>query len=269
MSSSSSDVEKKIIQLLSGAETPKSSEFISTELKIPKNVVSAVLHELYKRGLIKKVYTPAYDPTRPFDTVSWVIAEKAVGTRPQQTSGVGIEEKLVMSKPVKMADLATAILNSLEALDLHDAYNYVIEEAKHELKMMSPVIDVYAFYPLMSKLSRDRNLKVKILTEFSKSESLVHIISSQEIKNIEVRNAEKYAEYGGRRRKIFGIHAKIVIADENVALVGSFNFSSHHYIVNFDLGFLIHDAQVVRKISRLFDELWNYVSSPDRSPVPV
>lgn len=254
------DVEKKILNLLASKAQPTSTEDLCAELKIPRDIASAALYSLLKDGLIKRVYTESYDPTRPFDTVSWTLEEKALGGLRETPFSLEREITLVMSKPFRISDLMTHMLNSYRAVELHEAYNYVIESAKHEIWIMSPVMDVYSLYPLMSKVSKTKDIRIRVLTEFSKSSDFVHATSVRELRNIEVKNAEKFFDQSSRR-KAFGIHAKMVIADVSVALVGTFNLHWIHYVVNFDIGFLIHNKQVIERLRAIFDELWRYVSS--------
>ena len=65
--------EEEILSLLKKEGKPLTSEQICRALNIPKHVASSSLFSLLRKGMVKRVYTEDYDPTRPFDTVSWVI----------------------------------------------------------------------------------------------------------------------------------------------------------------------------------------------------
>ena len=264
MSNEVEEVERKILQLLSSERKPLTTEYICNKLNISKSIASSALYRLLKRGAVRRVYTESYDPTRPFDTAAWIIDEKALVAEKLSRAEERVElkyAKFVLSIPLSMLNLRTDLLNKYEALDLHDAYTHVIEMAKHELKIMCPIIDAYALYPLVTKMLNSKELRIRILTELNKSKDVLYLLESLESRNIEVRDVARTVRYEGYERKVFGIHAKLVIADNEVALVGSFNLSRHHYLVNFDIGFLIYDAFVVNKLSSIFDELWNYVSA--------
>lgn len=258
------EIEERIIQLLRKERRPLTTEQICSKLNIPKIVASSALYKLLKKGLIKRIYTDSYDPTRPFDTASWIAEEKEVTAEEPRR----VEEevafryaRLVLSVPLSMLNLRTDLLNKYEALDLHDAYTYIIEIAKRELKVMCPIIDAYALYPLVTKMLNSKELRVRILTELGKSRDVLYLLETLKSRNIEIRDVARTAKYGDYERKTFGIHAKLVIADNEVALVGSFNLSRHHYLVNFDIGFLIYDKFIVSRLSLIFDELWDYVSA--------
>mgnify|MGYP000627918522 CR=1 FL=1 len=257
------EAEKEIIELLAREKRLLTTEYICGKLNMPKSLASSALYRLLKKGIVKRVYAEGYDPTRPFDTAAWILKEEIQSAE----EALRIEEelklgyaKLVLSVPLSMLGLRTNLLNRYEALDLHDAYTHVIEMAEHELKIMCPIIDAYALYPLVTKMLNSKELRIKILTEIGKSKDVIYLLESLETRNIEIKNVERIARYEGYGKKAFGVHAKLVIADNEVALIGSFNLSRHHYLVNFDIGFLIYDPVIVNKLSSIFDELWNYVS---------
>lgn len=259
------EIEEKIIQLLRKERRPLTTEYICSELSIPKIVASSALYKLLKNGLIRRIYTDSYDPTRPFDTASWTIDEKeAIAEKIHEPKAyASAYTKLVLSVPLSMLSLRLGLLNKYDALDLHDAYTHVIEIAKNELKIMCPIIDAYALYPLVTKMINSKDLKIRILTELEKSRDVLYLLESLKVRNIEIKDVARSVRYENYERKAFGIHAKLVIADDEVALIGTFNLSRHHYLVNFDLGFLLYDANIIAKLSSIFDELWNYVSIND------
>ena len=260
------EAEKKILSLLRKEMRPLTADYICNTLNIPKFVASSALYNLLRKGLVKRVYTDNYDPTRPFDTASWIVAKGEVEVK--ESHGIKEESaarrtRLVLSAPLSMSSQRTALLNKYEALDLHDAYMHIIEITKRELKIMCPIIDAYALNPLVAKIKSSEGLNIKILTELKKSRNVLQLLGLHRSKNvtIEVRDAERIMKYGGYEWKAFGIHAKLVIADNETALIGSFNLSIHHYLVDFDIGFLIDDPEIVTKLSSIFDALWDYVSA--------
>lgn len=255
------EIKKKIIQLLYEEKRPATTEYICNKLNIPKSLASLALYSLLKEGVIKRIYTDNYDPTRPFDTASWILEEKYIELTEVKEVAKLKYIQLVLSVPLFMLNQRTRLLNQYEALDFHDAYTHIIEIANQELKIICPVIDVYALFPLVTKIINSEDLKIKILTEISKSKDIIYLLGALKFRNIEIRDVARTMRYGGYERKMFGIHAKIIIADNEVVLIGSFNLSKHHYLVNFDIGFIIYDKGIVKKLSLLFDELWNYAGS--------
>ena len=257
--------ERDIIKLLALERRPLTTEYICSRLGISKSLASAVLYNLLKKGAVRRVYGDSYDPTKPFDTATWVLKETQI---PEETFEKEEElmlgsTKLVLSVPLSMLNSRAKFLNKFDALDLHDAYSHIIEMAEQELKIMCPIIDAYALYPLVAKILISKDLKIRILTEIGKSRDIIYLLESLKARNIEIRNVERIVKYRGYERKAFGVHAKLIIADSKVALLGSFNLSRHHYLVNFDIGFLVYDSVIVNKLSSIFDELWDYGSAGD------
>lgn len=263
-------IKKHILKLLEEFGEPLSTEVICSKLNISRDIASAALYSLLRQGFVKRLYSENYDPTRPFDTASWALSKARVSEgKYEEVCPFLCNMRLVLSVPQFLKTLRVKILNILnnyEALDLHDAYKYVIDTATRELKIMCPIIDIYVLFPLISKISKSDNIIVKILTEYDRSENIIQLFANWDLRNVEIRNGAKYFAIDNTRRKIFGIHAKLMIADDIVALIGTFNFSMYHYLVNFDMGFLIYDQQVVRDLSQIFDLLWEHVSQFNRSP---
>jgi len=260
------EAEEKILSLLRKEMRPLTTDYIYNKVNIPKFIASSALYSLLKKGLIKRVYTDSYDPTRPFDTASWIATEgefEAKESQGTKAESAARHIRLVLSVPLSMISQRATLLNKYEALDLHDAYMHVIEIAKRELKIMSPIIDAYAFYPLVTKILNSRELNIKILTELKKSRDLPYLLGPLKSGNasIEVRDVARSMKYEGYEMKAFGIHAKLIIADNEMALIGSFNLSRHHYLVDFDIGFLISDPETVAELSSIFNALWDYVSA--------
>lgn len=204
----------------------------------------------------------------PEDVSSKVQAMEEIKQAPEES-----KIRLVLSLPMSMHKRRGEILDACNAVDFFDAYREVVESAEKELKIMSPFIDAYALYPIADKISKSSNLSVRILTEkdnLAKEGDALYLFAVMKSGglNIEVRDAKIVAESGvmdavrellsrnSREYKTSGIHAKVVIADSSVALVGSFNFTRFHYLSNFDMGFLIYDKSIVQTLSKIFMEMW-------------
>ncbi|RLF00688.1 MAG: hypothetical protein DRJ59_06985 [Thermoprotei archaeon] len=253
-------IKSRIIEVLRAEKKELTSEELRRKLNVSLSQLSIALFELSKEGIVERKYTEEYDPTRPFDTVSWILVREAEeAPSPEILLRKGI--RLVFSIPLSMHTVRARLLNRYRALDFLDAYTSVIELAKQEIKIVCPVIDAYGMFPVISKVAKNPQLRVRIITELDKSKDLLYLIEVVSKNRFQVADATKTIRYEDRVRKICGVHTKIVIADDEVALVGSFNFSKYHYFVNFDLGFLILNQEIVGILSKLFDELWNYVTS--------
>ena len=254
------EIKSKIINILHERKEPLSTEQLIKILEVSKQDASRALFELLREGIVEKTYTEDYDPTRPFDTASWRLI-KYIGEK-KNANYFSKYIHLVLAVPFTMHKQRVAFLNKYEAVDFFDAYSHVVDVAEKELRVMCPIIDEYSFFPLLNKIAKSSDIKVRILTELKKSEALVYLKEVTGGRQIEVLDAAIVEPTAGR--KIFGIHAKLIIADSKIALLGTFNFSRYHYLVNLDLGFLIYEIGTIKKLIMLFDELWNYVLSKSK-----
>lgn len=285
-------IQKEILKALKSSDGPLNSIELMNRLHTEPPILFKALLELQKKGIIKRVYTPDYDYNRPFDTVSWAVKDEQkaeIFLNEEEPSEAPLEEhfesstvelpegenkiQLVLSIPLSMHRRRGELLGLYNAVDFFDAYREVIESAENEIKLMSPFIDAYALYPVVDKLSKSSSLSVRILTEkdnLAREMDLVHLLAVMKDGglNIKVRDAKIVTESSvmedvkeilgreSRNYKTSGIHAKLIIADASVALVGSFNFTRFHYLSNLDVGFLIYDRSVVKTLSNLFEEMW-------------
>ena len=241
-----SDIEESVASLLKKEREPLKSKDIASALSLDMVTLAKALFSLDRKGIIERVYTDEYDPTRPFDTVSWKYRKEATSS----------SFKLVMTTPISLYETASELLNRYNAVDFADAYNSIIEIADREIKIVCPYIDAYGLYPLVFKIKRNRSIKIRIITEVEKSHDVLYFRDVAKKDRVLIADSSRSETFEQRTRKVAGIHAKMVVADHSAALLGSFNLSRYHYMVNIDLGLLIYDANFVRVLSSLFDELW-------------
>jgi len=256
---SRSEIEEKVVRVLKAANRPLSSKEIMRKIEVSSAVLSSVLFELYRKGVVKKVYTDEYDPTRPFDTVSWTLLRERGETKEADTLMSPI--RIVLSIPMILHLERMQMLNNFNAIDFFDAYSTVIEASEKDLKVICPVIDAFGMFPIINKIVRVPQFKVRIITELDKSTDLLYFKNIIKDRRLVIADAALTAQTGDYKVKICGAHTKMMIADDKIALVGSFNFSKYHYLVNFDIGFLIYDEKIVRLLSEIFEELWGHVTS--------
>jgi len=267
------NVKKKIVEALRAKNGPASIYELQSEVNEDFPFLVRGIFELYREGVIERVYSEDFDPTRPFDTAMWILRCERIGAEKNQkipsksmevlsSESTTRDFRLVLSIPLTLHAHRAALLNKYSAMDIFDAFEYIVNLAEDELKIICPFLDAYGFFPVINKLHKSPSLKVRIITEIDKSREIEYFADVAGPGKIEVVDAQKIAETSqGGRRKIEGVHAKLAIADEQAALIGSFNFSRYHYLVNFDAGFLVHSKSIVRLLSDLFEELWRHVAS--------
>lgn len=265
-----SAVKRRLIKVLEAERRPMSFSELQRRVDVSSSLLLRGVFELYKNGVIDRVYSEDFDPTRPFDTALWIlrpgkkarieVAEPRAGGVREEVKGPQ-DFRLVLSVPLTLHAQRTAFLNRHSAMDIFDAFEYVVNLAEKDLKIVCPVLDAYGFFPVVNRLHRAPDLKVRIITELDKSRDVMYFAEVAGPRRILVVDALKLIETPqGGQRKVEGVHAKMAIADNKAALIGSFNFSRHHYLVNFDAGFLIHSQPVIELLSSLFEELWRHVN---------
>jgi cardiolipin synthase len=95
-------------------------------------------------------------------------------------------------------------------------------------------------------LALDRGVRVTIYLYDSGEEN---IISEAVRQIIEVQKEYSYLKVKIVRTKV--LHAKIIVADSRKVLVGSANFTHYGLTSNYELGFLVEDAEIAGKILSL------------------
>jgi cardiolipin synthase len=95
-------------------------------------------------------------------------------------------------------------------------------------------------------LALDRGVRVTIYLYDSGEEN---IISEAVRQIIEVQKEYSYIKVKIVRTKV--LHAKIIVADSRKVLVGSANFTHYGLTSNYELGFLVEDAEIAGKILSL------------------
>jgi phosphatidylserine/phosphatidylglycerophosphate/cardiolipin synthase-like enzyme len=249
-------LKSQVVEALRRASGPVTSKELLRQLNCDEYELAKVLLKLSSEGVVERVYTKEYDSLRPFYTLSWrLTAPPARADREREAGGFQPKIQLVASVPVVLN--REDFLNKYGLVDFSDAYISLIETAERELKIACPYIDEFGASSLITKMRKKTSLTVRVLTELTKSPVLSYYLRLfadrllvKDFSKVLPSNGE------GKAMKLLGLHTKLLIADDSAALLGSFNLSKYHWLVDFDLGVLVHDSTVVLKLSALFEELW-------------
>ncbi len=147
-------------------------------------------------------------------------------------------------------------------LDMLSAFLTIVKQARHVLRICSPFADqptLSMLVPHFRGLAAS-SVEVRFLTRPERFHSLKPVLS-------EIREAYKRAgleekfqcrvfaqSVGGLL--IAGLHAKMVIADNELAYVGSGEFRRHSLMGNFEVGLLVR-KEAVGNLASIFDLIWN------------
>lgn len=254
-------LEDQVVEILRRAKGPVASKDLLRKINCDEYELARVLLKLSSEGVVERVYTREYDSLQPFYTLSWRLS--AVSARVEQKyKGGSLPAKIQLVASIPVALNREDFLNKYGLVDFSDAYINLVEAAERELRIACPYVDEFGISSLITKMRKSSNLIVRILTELSKSPVLTYYLKLFTGRLL-VKDFSKTLTggEGGKSMKFLGLHTKLLIADDSVALLGSFNLSKYHWLVNFDLGVLVYDSAIISKLSALFEELWSIAGS--------
>lgn len=165
---------------------------------------------------------------------------------PRASAGQVLVATIPVLLMIDPGELSTGIVTFPEALDR------LIRTASRELRIMCPFFDRYGVELLRQRendLLRLTSIKV-IADRYDRAEEMRELAAT--LRNMEIRYA---ARGGSGGRKMAGLHAKVYIADDKAAIVGSFNLTAAHLHHNLDVGILL-EGGIVPTLVGLFDQLW-------------
>jgi predicted transcriptional regulator len=148
----------------------------------------------------------------------------------------------------------------------HDIYEHqyqMIEEAKVSIKLVSFVFDSG---PLVEKLvdllikKANEDVAVKVFTTLKTNDlKIKSIANSEDIDfNSHSKIVRKMADSGIQLRARNDCHGKFCITDHTKALISSANLTDNSYNRNPEFGCIFTNDLEVRKISHIFDHMWNH-----------
>lgn len=203
---------------------------------------------LESQGLIKKRDPPA-DLTKPIATTKWCVSEQAGAS--VESMELGTVVSLILNPPV----LRILRIPPQGSIGLVDSLQGFVCSASKSLRIMMPYLGDFVSLLFLSCADKLKGLNyMRIITEhIQKNYALLERLK-RFFPNLEVAYATK--EAGGV--KLEGAHAKLIIIDEDYALIGTFNLTDAHLLINYDVGVIVK-GEVVRILADVFDKLWDAV----------
>ena len=156
---------------------------------------------------------------------------------------------------------SSEILSLPGVVDFRDAIARILQSAKATVRISSPFIDysgVAFFLEELRELAESR-VRMRLLTRQSRDLDFRRAIKL--IAGLYARSgfsggfeARSYLErYSGVLLE--GVHAKLIIADSNLAYIGSGELRAGSYVSNFELGVIVKGRPAMIA-SRIFDSVW-------------
>lgn len=209
----------------------------------------STLSRLEREGLIRRV--EVLDPTKPLATSVWKVQERKGGEQ-AKAEGLGMVVSLILNPPL-VRDLKSAPPASMGLLD---SLSYIVNSASSELRVAMPYVGglmTTLFTQHLQELKKLRTLKVITENTQENRRSLEPLAFF--LPNLQVR----YATRRVNGIKVAGAHLKVIIADRELAIVGTFNLTQAHLLVNYDIGLLVR-GNVVAHLCSIFDAIWDAIS---------
>ncbi len=124
-----------------------------------------------------------------------------------------------------------------------------LSKAQQEVLICSPwithILDEFSDY----KVKDDKKkINLKIITRLIKEDIDCGITDPDKFRILK--------DYGAEIRYNNGLHAKIVIVDNSVAIISSANLTKNGLSVNYEAGICLRDRNMVNKVTLFFNDVW-------------
>lgn len=210
---------------------------------------------LEKEAIVRKVRDEEFDPYKPLTTVKWQLTHPGVlPVEPHQPPSEEIW--IVTSKPIYSPLWASLdkILKGSKTLTTEEAIHKLVLDSERILRVACPYYDeIFAsiLYKASDRISR--LAEVRILYE---EESPVLLKIKELLSNVSAKSLIRREPVKGF--KYVGMHAKLLIADDKEALLGSFNLRAQNIYYNFEVGLLLK-GEPARRLRDLYDAVWDSI----------
>ncbi|MDD4113938.1 MAG: phospholipase D family protein [Herbinix sp.] len=141
---------------------------------------------------------------------------------------------------------------SIELLDMNhrDAVIDAFEKANGRIRIISPFVQGGMSKYLVDSL--DRGITAQLITRFYREDFIQSVSSLTALKSLQSAGADIYA--------LKDLHAKLYLFDDNLAIIGSANFTGGGFGNNIELSLYIEDEyDLIERLSKYFDQLLSTV----------
>ena len=219
-----------------------------------------LLDFLEKNGII--CLDEIVDPTKPFATSVWKLCQPKNIVK-EEVGAVGKDEMLgtvegLILNPPLLRDIKKDFPAMGLMMGLMDSLEFIVSSTKKSLKIMMPYVGELLSILFTSHLQNLKKIdSIQVITEDRRENKRTIEPLKQFLPNLQVAYATKRES----DVKVTGIHAKVLIADEEIAVVGTFNLLQIHLLVDYDIGVFVK-GEVVHLLAKIFDDLWEQLTKP-------
>jgi phosphatidylserine/phosphatidylglycerophosphate/cardiolipin synthase-like enzyme len=210
---------------------------------------------LEKEEVVRKIRDEEFDPYKPLTTIKWQLTRPEI--LPVETLQPPLEEAwIVTSRPIYSPLWASLdkILKESKTLTTEEAVHKLILDSENTLRVACPYYDeIFAsiLYKAADRVSRLSEVRILYEEENPVLFKIKGLLSNISVKSLIRREPVKGLKY-------VGMHAKLLIADDKEALLGSFNLRAQNIYYNFEVGLLLK-GELARKLKDLYDAVWDSV----------
>jgi len=193
--------------------------------------------------------------------------KKLLGFEKSEKESPSLKESLVVSIPLSLSDNLSLLQKKhteVSILELKDALKLLISQAKHEILITSPFMELDGIMYILDEIAEaaKRGVSIRVISrdilerknyDFSyanklKGISKLYVLFEQNKSDptalLSVRDYGKsISQYSGQNLHYEGIHQKMVIVDRKYAYVGSGEIRSPSFITNGEAGALFLDKK--------------------------
>lgn len=143
---------------------------------------------------------------------------------------------------------------SIELLDMNhrDAIIEAFEKSKEQIRIISPFVQDAMTRYLVD--SAGRGTASRLITRFYREDFIRSVSSLTALKSLQTAGVDIYA--------LKELHAKLYLFDDNVAIIGSANFTGGGFGNNIELSLYIEDEyDIIKQLSSYFDQLLSSIQA--------
>ena len=134
-------------------------------------------------------------------------------------------------------------------------FRKLLESAKRSLKIFSPYVD-----NSFTGMAQDARVPIQVVTSLrdNKQKSCPVLERFSTTKPCAVR----YLREVQGKVQMYQMHAKMILADDVMAYIGSANFTDTSLHYNFELGLITEDKSVITRLHAIFDYVFGFAARP-------
>lgn len=217
----------------------------------------------YVSGLLESLRTRGFTHAEARRFVLAALAADGKAASAQRGTSLVDGRTLAAALPATTTLVATQPEQLVSAMPTLDAFRFVIAAADGQLRIASPFIEANGLKPLAPWLRAAAARGVELVLLNREPQGSPSAATAREALARLFGTRFRAARYHitAERRQLLSLHAKLVIADESVAYVGSAEVRRHSLELNFELGVLIR-GDSVSGLARLFDAIAKLRAAP-------